>query len=308
MPGRNRRPVEQADPEDDFSRLGTAVARVLREAFSAAEQARASGNADARAIAAQAEAEAVGYVHAAKDIPSKARHQADHLLSQLHQAAARLPAEHSVDDAALRRAEEEAKEIVERALEVERQSLRRVEDMLVEAQARAAAMRQQALADSRTIVEQAEQRLATATDAVEQHRTQLAEETKRIVGQLRATVARAQDEMALERTGVLQRAEDEANAIVQQARLHHAAAAREALRMVDSAVKQSADLREMAVQDGMAITAKARQVADRLMQEAADNRTRRLGSLAPEAQHAVPAPASAPPPHRARRPVAARPA
>lgn len=148
--------------EDDFDRLGRAVAAVLRGAFETAEEIRSGGGDDAESVVRRAEAEAVAYVRQAAEVPSAARLQAEHLLLQLKQAAESLPPAPTVDDPAIDRARQEAAAIVERARERHREVVAAVNELLAEARVEADEARRQAAADADEVVAHVRQLLDRA--------------------------------------------------------------------------------------------------------------------------------------------------
>jgi hypothetical protein len=218
------------DTTDDFELLGRAVARVLREAFATAGEARERA---AQFQAGQSKAFDV---------------ELDRVLTEMRALPAKVQAEREAEvarfGAALAAAEAE------------------VASTLAEAREAAEAIRAQAVADASSIVEGAAAEVARAHEVVAEERVRLDAELKALVREVRAAVAKLETSAVGDHSEMLDRASTEARMILRQARLHHRSTAKEVDRMIEAAAAEAASLRKTALADAARIAARVRGVVD----------------------------------------------
>ena len=218
------------DTTDDFDVLGRAVARVLREAFGTADEARE------------------------RTAEHQAR-QAEAFEAELQRVVAEmraLPAQQ------LARREAEAREFTDALGDARRQ----VESSVAAAKEAADAIRTQALADARAIVDGAAAEVARARDLVAEERVRLDAELRALVRDVRRAVANLEATAQGDHSEMLDRASSEARMILRQARLHHRSTAREVDRMIEAAAAEAASLRKTALADAARVAARVRGVVD----------------------------------------------
>jgi cell division septum initiation protein DivIVA len=211
------------ESSDDFERLGNAVARVLRETFSAA--------ADARALDGRQFTDELARV-----------------LAEIRELPMRASAEQEAAAADFQTTLTEAK--------------RSIDEMLATASAEAAAIRAQAAADAAAIVEGAGAEIARAKELVAEERVKLDGELKDLVRDVHRAVGSLETSARLDHESLLDRAASEARMILRQARLHHRSTAKEVDRMIEAAAEEAAALRKSALADAARVAARVRGVVD----------------------------------------------
>ena len=216
--------------EDDFDRLGAAVARVLRDAFQTAEEMRRGGIADAGDLAVRVGGEIERSLKDALALQSQVRREADDVLESVRSSTASAQLA--------------------------------VEDIIAAATREAEEIRSAAAAEAREIVELAQSVIANANAAVETQRMTFESDIERIVGDLQRAVDTMQADNAARRRVALERASAEAAAILRQARMHHRATAAEVDRMIEAAATEAAALRKAARDDALRIAAEVSSVVD----------------------------------------------
>ena len=218
------------DTTDDFDVLGRAVARVLRDAFGTAAEARdrAAQFQSGQATAFDVELERV--------------------LAEMRA----LPAQQ------LGEREAEARDFTA-ALDAAK---REVEEAVAAAKEAAGAIRTQALADARAIVDGAAAEVAKARELVAEERVRLDGELKTLVRDVRKAVAKLEATTHGDHAELLDRASTEARMILRQARLHHRSTAKEVDRMIEAAAAEAASLRKTALADAARVAARVRGVVD----------------------------------------------
>lgn len=248
------------DTTDEFELLGRAVARVLREAFATA--------ADARRL---------------PDIED------DKALTQLLVEMRALPATHAEQ----RRTE--AAEFTASLLQAKQE----VEGCLAGARDAAEAIRAQAVADAKTIVEGAAAEVARARELVAEERVRLDTELKALVRDVRREVVKLEQTAVGDHAEMLDRATTEAQMILRQARLHHRSTAKEVDRVIEAAAAEAAALRKQALADAARVAARVRGVVDVPRERDVDDlplRDWRRPTEPVDAPTAVTAPSAAPAP------------
>jgi hypothetical protein len=216
--------------DDDFDRLGAAVARVLRDAFQTAEDMRRDGIADAGDLAVRVGAEIERSLQEALALQSRVRREADDVLESVRSSTASAQLA--------------------------------VEDIIAAATREAEEIRAAAATEAKEIVELARSVIADANAAVEAQRVTFETDIGRIVGDLQRAVDTMQADNAARRRVALERASAEAAAILRQARMHHRATAAEVDRMIESAAAEAAALRKAARDDALRIAAEVSSVVD----------------------------------------------
>ena len=218
------------DDLDDFDRLGKAVARVLRETFSAAGEVRAQ-------VRAEEAEHTKGFTE-----------ELGRVLGEIRGLPARAEAEQESSRAAFQATLDEAK--------------RSVDEMLATATAEATAIRAQAMADAAIIVEGAGAEIARAKELVAEERVKLDGELKDLVRGVHRAVSNLEGSARHDHEALLDRATSEARMILRQARLHHRSTAREVDRMIEAAAGEAAALRKSALADAARVAARVRGVVD----------------------------------------------
>jgi cell division septum initiation protein DivIVA len=272
--------------DDDFDRLGNAVARVLRETFATAADVRT-----------QVRAEQADHAKGFTD-------ELGRVLAEIRELPARAAADQDEARAAFQATLDEAK--------------RSIDDMLAAATAEATAIRAQAMADATIIVEGAGAEIARAKELVAEERVKLDGELKDLVRNVHRAVANLEGSARHDHEALLDRATSEARMILRQARLHHRSTAREVDRMIEAAAAEAAALRKSALADAARVAARVRGVVDYPQTDAEDEprppawvRPHRPAPEEAEAAEATPvvaamaAPGETAMPHRRRlRPLA----
>ena len=215
---------------DDFDRLGTAVARVLRDAFATAEELRREGAADADGLARSVAAAVEGSVREALGLQSNVKAEAEGVL------------------AAVRSTTSSASVAVSEVLEG--------------AQVQAAAIRRAAEQDAAMLRERLEVDLARVTAVAEAEHSRFEHALGTLTQQVRAAVDALEDDAGDRRRLAVERAKAEASSILRQARLHHRSAAAEVDRMIEAAAAEAAALRQAALEDALRITERVGGVVD----------------------------------------------
>ena len=211
------------DTTDEFEFLGRAVARVLREAFATA--------ADARRL---------------PDL------EHDPELTKVLADLRALPATH---------AEQQNAEAAAFTASLQ-QAKHEVESTLTEARDAAETIRAQAVADAKAIVDGAAAEIARARELVAEERVRLDTELKSLVRDVRREVAKLEQTAVGDHAEMLDRATTEAQMILRQARLHHRSTAKEVDRMIEAAAAEAASLRKQALSDAARVAARVRSVVD----------------------------------------------
>jgi len=207
---------------DDFELLGRAVARVLRETFATAAEARGAMTTGAADLEA--------------------------LLIEMRALPAKVEAERAAEAAAFAASLDEAKQEVATAV--------------TEARAAADEIRAQAVADAKAIVEGAAAEVARAREAVAEERVRLDAGLKALVKDVRRAVNKLEAGAQGDHAELLDRAATEASMILRQARLHHRSTAKEVDRMIEAAAAEAAALRKQALADAALVAARVRGVVD----------------------------------------------
>jgi hypothetical protein len=218
------------DTSDDFDLLGRAVARVLRESFATASEAR---HRTAQFQAGQAKAFDV---------------ELERVLTEIRALPARLEEERAAEASAFTAGLDEAK--------------RTIDETLASAREAADAIRAQALADARAIVDGATAEVARAREVVAEERVRLDGELKALVRDVRKAVTALEHGARADHGELLDRATTEARMILRQARLHHRSTAKEVDRMIEAAAAEAAALRKTALADAARVAARVRGVVD----------------------------------------------
>jgi F0F1-type ATP synthase membrane subunit b/b' len=211
------------DTTDDFELLGRAVARVLREAFATAADAR-------EGMARQHDTELDGVIAEMRALPAKIEQERRDEAKAF--TASLAEAKQTIDDA-VSAARDEAETI-----------------------------RAQAVADAKAIVEGATAEVARARELVAEERVRLDTELKALVRDVRREVAKLEQSAIGDHSEMLDRATTEAQMILRQARLHHRSTAKEVDRMIEAAAAEAASLRKQALSDAARVAARVRGVVD----------------------------------------------
>jgi len=210
------------DTSDDFELLGRAVARVLREAFATAADARQAAPPDTADL--------------------------DAVLAEIRALPAKVEAERAAETAAFRESIEQAKQEVDESLTAAREAAEQI--------------RARAVADAKAIVDGAAAEVARARELVAEERVRLDGELKALVKEVRRAVAKLETRAQGDHAEMLDRATTEASMILRQARLHHRSTAKEVDRMIESAAAEAAALRKQALADAARVAARVRGVVD----------------------------------------------
>ena len=216
--------------EDDFDRLGAAVARVLRDAFATAEEMRREGIGDAGDLAVRVGTEIERSLKDALALQSQVRREAEDVLESVRSSAASAQLA--------------------------------VEDIVAAATREAEEIRAGAAAEADEVIQLARTVIANANATVETQRITFENDVARIVGDLQRAVDTMQADNTARRRVTLERASAEAAAILRQARMHHRAAAAEVDRMIEAAASEAAALRKAARDDALRIAAEVSSVVD----------------------------------------------
>jgi hypothetical protein len=218
------------DTTDDFELLGRAVARVLRESFATAADARQRTE---QFQAGQAKAFDV---------------ELERVLGEMRALPAKV--------------DEERRDEAQRFSASLDEARRTVDESLAAAREAAETIRAQALADAKAIVEGAETEIARARELVAEERVRLDTELKALVRDVRRSMANLEAAARGDHGELLDRASTEARMILRQARLHHRSTAKEVDRMIEAAAAEAASLRKQALDDAARIAARVRGVVD----------------------------------------------
>lgn len=210
------------DTTDEFELLGRAVARVLRDAFATAAEARQAAAADLAGL--------------------------DAVLGDIRALPAKAETERAADNAAFRESLAQAKQEVDASLAAARSAAEEI--------------RAQAVTDAKAIVDGAAAEVARARELVAEERVRLDGELKALVKEVRRAVAKLEASAQGDHAEMLDRATTEASMILRQARLHHRSTAKEVDRMIESAAAEAAALRKQALADAARVAARVRGVVD----------------------------------------------
>lgn len=211
------------DTTDDFELLGRAVARVLREAFATAAEAR-------EGVARQDDT------------------ALDAVIAEMRALPAKIEQERAEESKAFTASLAEAKQSIDDALSAARDEAEKI--------------RAQAVADAKAIVDGATTEVARARELVAEERVRLDTELKALVRDVRREVAKLEQSAIGDHSEMLDRATTEAQMILRQARLHHRSTAKEVDRMIEAAAAEAAALRKQALSDAARVAARVRGVVD----------------------------------------------
>ncbi|MGI8793540.1 MAG: hypothetical protein ACR2H3_10235 [Acidimicrobiales bacterium] len=167
-------------------------------------------------------------------------------------------------------AELEVSDLLEEARGVRRRALSQSESIVAEAKAEAEKVRQTAAADAEAIAAIARDEVARARGEVHAAREQLDREVRRMFASVRKRVTAFDTSVVREQHVVVDRAGEQAAAIIAQARIHHAEAAAEVDRMIEAAAREGARLRRAAAAEALRATEQVRGVIE--LDEAAPRR------------------------------------